>query len=493
MADQLAPQFTGAYGHKVVKTPHLDALAARGARFDAAYCNSPLCAPSRAAFMTGQLPSRIGAYDNACEFPSSVPTFAHYLRQQGYRTCLAGRMHFVGPDQLHGFEERLTTDVYPADFAWVPDWENNEQRDPTWYHNMDPVKEAGTAATTFQLDFDDEVAFSARRKLFDYARDGNAPWCMVASFMHPHDPYVARPEFWDLYEDAEIDLPQTQQSDVDDDPMSARLRVGMEADKVAVTKAEIIAARRAYYANVSYFDAQIGALVHTLEQTGALENTVIIVTSDHGDMLGERGLWYKMNFFEHAARVPLVMAGPGVVPGEIGNVCSLVDVLPTLLDIAGDRPELAGYLDGRSLWPLAGGGTDETSEATGEYFAEMAGYPVFMIRRGHLKYVHCYTDPPQLYDLSEDQSEHVNLAADPAYAQLADQLAEEVVAWWDSVGLWDTVVASQKSRRAVHAGMEAGARTDWDYTPKRDGATEYVRSHMDWTQAAAKLRYPPFS
>ena len=115
MADQLAPQFTGTYGHPIVQTPNLDALAARGMRFDAAYCNSPLCAPARFAFMAGQLVTKIGAYDNAAEFPASIPTFAHYLRQLGYRTCLTGKMHFVGPDQLHGFEERLTTDVYPSD------------------------------------------------------------------------------------------------------------------------------------------------------------------------------------------------------------------------------------------------------------------------------------------------------------------------------------------------------------------------------------------
>ena len=162
MADQLAPHFTGAYGHPVVKTPNLDALAARGMRFDAAYCNSPLCAPSQASFMTGQLVSRIAAYDNASDFGASVPTFAHYLRRAGYRTCLAGRMHFVGPDQLHGFEERATTDVYPADFAWVPDWEHADERIDRWYHNMDPVFEAGHAATTFQIEFDEEVAFAAR-------------------------------------------------------------------------------------------------------------------------------------------------------------------------------------------------------------------------------------------------------------------------------------------------------------------------------------------
>ena len=128
MADQLAPQFTGTYGHPIVQTPNLDALAARGMRFDAAYCNSPLCAPARFAFMAGQLVTKIGAYDNAAEFPASIPTFAHYLRQLGYRTCLTGKMHFVGPDQLHGFEERLTTDVYPSDHAWTPDWDDPHER-----------------------------------------------------------------------------------------------------------------------------------------------------------------------------------------------------------------------------------------------------------------------------------------------------------------------------------------------------------------------------
>ena len=152
MADQLAPHFTGAYGHKVAKTPHIDALAARGMRFDAAYCNSPLCAPSRFSFMSGQLISRITAYDNASEFHASIPTFAHYLKTLGYRTCLSGKMHFVGPDQKHGFQDRVTTDIYPADFAWTPDWEAADERIDKWYHNMQTVKESGMAVATFQTD-----------------------------------------------------------------------------------------------------------------------------------------------------------------------------------------------------------------------------------------------------------------------------------------------------------------------------------------------------
>ena len=129
MADQLTALALPAYGHKVVRAPHLDRLAAEGVLFERAYCNFPLCAPSRASLMSGKLASRIGVYDNAAEFPAAVPTLAHGLRVQGYRTCLAGKMHFVGPDQLHGFEERLTTDIYPADFGWTPNWDAPEERD----------------------------------------------------------------------------------------------------------------------------------------------------------------------------------------------------------------------------------------------------------------------------------------------------------------------------------------------------------------------------
>ncbi len=495
MADQLAPQFTGAYGHKTAKTPHLDALAARGMRFDAAYCNSPLCAPSRFAFMSGQLVSRIAAYDNASEFKASVPTFAHYLKSLGYRTCLSGKMHFVGPDQMHGFEDRVTTDIYPADFAWTPDWEAPDERIDKWYHNMQTVKESGMANATFQIDYDDAVGFAAKRWLFDAARDKalghNAPFAMVASFIHPHDPYVARPEWWNLYSDDEIDMPAFVPALEDQDPFSRRLMDGIEASYVPLMEEEVRRARRAYLANVSYFDSKIGELVQTLEETGDLDNTIVIVTADHGDMLGERGLWYKMNFFEQSARVPLVMAGPGVAVGRATNAVSLVDLLPTFIEVGGGDANMVGEpIDGRSLMPLAQGQDDPVDEAIGEYCAEMTGYPVIMIRRGALKYIHCDSDPPQLFDLGADPLEKANLASDPRYADSAKVFAEEVSTRWDGAALRDKIIATQKSRRALHAAMEAGASEPWDYNPPSDASQQYVRNHMDWTVAANRYRYP---
>ncbi len=209
MADQLAAPMLGMHGGPAI-TPNIDRLAAEGTAFTSAYSNSPLCAPARFAMMSGQLNSRIGAYDNASEFPASIPTFAHHLRAAGYQTSLIGKMHFVGPDQLHGYEERLTTDIYPADFGWTPNWADPDGRFDWWFHNMDSVVDAGIADVTNQLDYDDDVGHQAIRKLRDLARSADdRPWMVTASFTHPHDPYVARQEFWDLYDHESIPLPAT--------------------------------------------------------------------------------------------------------------------------------------------------------------------------------------------------------------------------------------------------------------------------------------------
>jgi choline-sulfatase len=488
MADQLAPHFTGTYGHPVVRTPNMDRLASRGFRFDAAYCNAPLCAPSRFSFMSGQRVTRIAAYDNASEFPASIPTFAHYLREAGYRTCLSGKMHFVGPDQLHGFEERLTTDIYPADFAWTPDWELPDERIDKFYHNMDAVVEAGVAASTYQIDYDEEVGFFARRRIMDYAKEAIAPFAMVVSFIHPHDPYIARADWWNLYEHDEIDLPATPPAL---DPHSKRLMAGIEADIIQPSEAQIRIARHAYYANTSYFDSKVGEILKALEEAQCLDDTVVIVTADHGDMLGERGLWYKMNFFEPSVRVPLIMSGPGVANGTSAGPCSLVDLLPTMLEIAGHDKAPGMPIDGRSLWPTATGAGDTGDEAIAEYCAECASHPLFMIRRGRFKYIHCDIDPPMLFDVEADPQELINLAGDEAHAGIAAAFAAEVASRWDSERIREHVIATQRQRRAVHEAMQRGLVKHWDHQPMIDATQVYVRNHMDWNVAAARGRFPP--
>ena len=262
-------------------------------------------------------------------------------------------------------------------------------------------------------------------------------------------------------------------------------------DLVKVTDDEVRNARHAYFANCSYFDENVGVVIQALEESKQLENTIVIVTSDHGDMLGERGLWYKMNMFEHSARVPLIMSGPGVANGTSDNPCSLVDLLPTLLDIAGqEKPELAMPIDGRSLWPLAKGENEDDREAIVEYCAECASHPIFMIRRGDFKYIHCDVDPPQLFNIKKDPEELMDLIADPKYVGIAEGFEKEVQERWDSEAIRKNVIATQKQRRGIHAAMEAGVFQSWDYNPPRDAANEFIRNHMDWLIAQETKRHP---
>ena len=464
--------------------------------FENAYSNSPLCAPARATLMTGCLPGRSGVYDNAAEFRSSLPTFAHYLRLAGYRTCLSGKMHFVGPDQLHGFEERLTTDIYPADFGWTPDWTRPGERIDWWYHNMSSVKQAGTAEITNQLEYDDEVAFAARRRLYDFARHpGTQPFCLTVSFTHPHDPYVARPKYWDLYKDHEIDLPATPAiAPAEMDAHSRRLHDMSDMASYRITPEDIRASRHGYYANISYVDDLIGGLLETLQATRLAGNTIVVLTSDHGDFLGERGLFYKMSFREHAAHVPMIFHAPEwFAARRVAAPASLADILPTFADLAepGSSARLAMRVDGHSLAGALQGG--ETSPpVVGEYLAEGVTEPMHMIRDGQWKFIRCGSDPAQLFNLAADPAENHNLADEPRCADVAARLRGMLEARFDVASIREAVIESQQARLAVFKALGKGHLFPWDYQPLRAASEQYTRNHRDVTETDVTSRFPLF-
>lgn len=471
--------------------PNLKALAARSTRFANAYTGSPLCAPGRAAFMSGQLPSATGVYDNAAEFPSAVPTFAHHLRRAGYQTCLSGKMHFVGPDQLHGYEERLTTDIYPPDFGWTPDYRKPGERIDWWYHNMSSVTGASVAEITNQLEYDDEVAFHAQRKIQDYARSKDArPWCLTVSFTHPHDPYVARRKYWDLYEECAHLLPQTPAMDyADHDPHSQRIFDANDWRSYDITEADIRQARRAYFANLSYLDDKIGEILRTLDDME--QEAVILFVSDHGDMLGERGLWFKMSFFEGSARVPLMIAAPGMAPGSVRTPVSTIDVCPTLCDLAGvDLAEIAPWLQGESLVPL-GQGAERTAPVAIEYAAEASYAPMVALRYGKWKYTRCALDPDQLFDLEADPQELRNLAEDPAHQGTVTSLRAKSEARWDLVAFDAAVRESQARRLVIYDALRQGGYFPWDFQPLQKASERYMRNHLDLNDLESDRRYPP--
>jgi choline-sulfatase len=476
MVDQLAASWLPMYGHDVVRAPNLGALAADGVVFESAYCASPLCAPSRAAMLTGRLPSRTGVYDNAAELRASEPTVTHHLRAAGYATCLSGKMHFVGPDQLHGYEQRLTTDVYPADLDWTPDWRLPATERLPWYHTMESVLTPGVCTASMQMDYDDEVAHRAVRKLHDLARDpAGRPFFLTVSFTHPHDPWELRPRYWDLYDEAEIDLPAVGPFPREEaDPHSLRLRDMSGIDQAALTDEQVRRARHGYYAAVSYADERIGEVLAALADAGLEDDTIVLFTADHGELLGERGLWYKMAFFEAAARVPLVVRVPGGLGGvRVAEPVSQLDLAPTLLDLCGLGG--AGAMDGRSLAPALGGGALAESDVVAEYLAEGVTSPAVMLRRGRHKYIWCADDPEQLYDVEADPHELDDLA--PSEPALCAELRAEVERRWDMPALGAAVLRSQEERRVVVEALGHGRPASWNFVPGADA--EFVRGSDD--------------
>ncbi|CAG9949318.1 unnamed protein product [Clonostachys rosea f. rosea IK726] len=489
MCDQLTAIALSSYGNKVTKTPNIDKLAAEGTVFENAYCNYPLCAPSRFAMMSGRLPTKIGAFDNASEFPAAVPTIAHYLRDAGYYTCISGKMHFVGPDQHHGYEDRLTTEIYPADFSWVPPKTYDELGDdeivaegkvPFGVSSVETIADAQPLARSQQMDYDEEVARRATQHLFDWRRYGDGrPLFMTVSFTQPHDPYVISREYWDLYTDDEIDSPLTAKIPLGQmDPHSRSLYYHYSLDKFEVTDEIYRRARRGYYGMISYVDRKLGELRQALKDTGLADNTIILFTSDHGDMIGERGLWFKKNLFDPAVRVPLLVYRPGS-PGlsRVSAPVSLVDILPTLVEIAtGSTDAIATEYDGTSLLPLLE--KDEPGrEVMVEHIDGGTKAPRVMIRRGTEKIIVSDAYPTLFYDLSDDPQELVNLTNDPAKQQSVSVMMEEVHKRWDLGSLREQVIKSQRKRQFIYRVMQKGKSQTWEHYPDpiRDH-TRFVRT-----------------
>ncbi len=470
--------------------PNLKRLAANSTRFANCYTASPLCAPGRASFMSGQLPSITGVYDNAAEFPSDLPTYAHHLRRAGYYTCLSGKMHFVGPDQMHGFEDRLTTDIYPADFGWTPDYRKPGERIEWWYHNLGSVTGAGVAEISNQMEYDDEVAFNACAKLYDLARGHDErPWCLTASFTHPHDPYVARRKYWDLYEDCEHLLPEVPAMDYEDhDPHSRRIFDANDWRSFDITEENIRRSRRAYFANISYLDDKIGEILDVLERTR--QEAAIMFVSDHGDMLGERGLWFKMSMFDGSSRVPLMISAPGMRPVRIDAPVSTIDVCPTLAAMAGvSMDEVSPWTEGENLIAVANGEAAR-SPVSIEYAAEASYAPVVAVRADEYKYVRCALDPDLLFHLPGDPHEITNLAEDPAHAGPLAELSAIADERWDLDRFDEEVRRSQARRWVVYEALRNGEYYPWDYQPLQKASERFMRNHLDLNNVEENQRFP---
>jgi choline-sulfatase len=466
MADQMAFDVVGALGHPVVKTPNMDRLVRNGISFNNCYCNSPLCAPSRASFVTGKLVSNIGAYDNGSELPAGIPTFVHHLRRSGYETVLSGKMHYVGPDQLHGFEHRLTKDIHSTGFELTPDWTRGAYANPGTGVNR--LKNPGIIDWNTHLAYDDKVLFRTLEKVRDLGRqEEKNPFFLCASFFHPHDPFVITQPYWDMYKDQDIPLPKVAAQPIERmHPYNQWIQTHHEADQHPLTQEELINNRRAYYGMVTYIDDKVGEIVGELERMKLLDNTVIIITSDHGEMLGEHGMWFKRTFYDPSTKVPLIVSCPARFSGGkiVDDVVSLVDLTATIMQIADvpDADEWLSEMDGASFHTiLEGVNTEWKNEAISEYYGEGALRPMVSLRQGHYKYVHVHGHEPLLFDLDQDPLETRNLAMDLEYESAAAQLKARINDLFDFNDIEKQVLKSQKERLMIAGSLQTGQSVKW--------------------------------
>ena len=477
MADQLMPFLTGAYGHPVVQTPNLDRLVARGVRFDSAYTPFPLCAPARAALLTGRYASSIGCFDNAAPFSADVPTIAHHLTNAGYETVLSGKMHFVGPDQLHGFRHRLTTDIFPAGMDWVPTVDEHG-RFPRGGHAHSYVPpQVGVRPWTKFLSYDEETTYRACDFIRERSRrDAAEPYFLLASLHHPHDPFHVTQELWDLYEGAPIEVPEPW----DGVPRSVLDQWCDEAHGSAevdlADSDNMRALRRAYYGLVTYVDRKLGQILEALDETGQASETVVIFTSDHGDMLGERGMVQKRCFYEWSARVPLIVTFPdGRYEGaRVDTPVSLMDIAPTLLDLTNVDVRERTDMDAETLLTLLDGTARGDRVVFSEYHAEKVHAPAFMVRRGDHKYVYIHGHGTQLFDLATDPSERHDLSGLPESTAIQTDLHGLLVERFDPEALHRAATRSIRHRKLVSDAMQRNG-TRWDHEPRIPDEGRYVR------------------
>ncbi len=479
MADQMAAPALALYGNTTSKTPHLDALANSGVVFDNCYCNLPMCAPSRASLHAGRLPFSLQMYDNACEFHADVPTLAHYLRGLDYRVEMSGKMHFVGPDQLHGYEKRHTTEIYPANFGWTVDWSKGREYRPTNL-TMAPVIESGTCIRSLQMDYDDEVEYHGVQAIYDLARKAdNKPFFLTVSFTSPHSPFVISQEYWDRYDHDDIELPSVPEIALDEkDHLSRNLHYCQGRHQYTVTDEHRRNARHGYYGMLSYIDDKVGKLLSTLEHAGLADDTLVVFTSDHGEMMGERGMWFKQHFFEWAAHVPLIMSMPTrFKTARVKQNVSLIDLMPTFLDMASDS-KFTDYIDqpdGQSLLPALQGDSAVLSDVViSEFAADGSTGPSRMVKKGPFKYMYLEGVDALLYHIEDDPLELNNLSGSPDMAEIEQELAQIALNDWDPEYWKSTIRRSQQQRLKIHE-VTKGDPT-YVHKVRKDDGERYVRN-----------------
>jgi choline-sulfatase len=454
MSDQHNRQMMGCAGHPDIKTPNLDTLAARGTRFANAYANSPICVPSRAAMVTGRYPHQLGVWDNASPYTGSPASWGHRLTAAGRPVTTIGKLHFRGADDDTGFpDQRIPLHCHEG----LGDYQGLlRQEMPPRFQHRKYLLDAGPGDSEY-VRYDRAIGAEAVRWLREEASSYAEPWTLFASFVCPHPPFIAPPEFMALYRPEEITLPVgwRQEEWVYHPAMDLRRKIMFHEEPL--DERTFRQAICAYYALVSFMDDQVGQVLRALDEAGLTDSTRILYTNDHGDMVGKHGLWYKGVMYEDSAGVSMIVAGPDVPAGKVSQTnVSLVDVFPTALQAAGVEPAPEDAdLPGLSLLELASEDGRRSRVAFSEYHSSMSASASFMLRDDRYKLISYVAMPRQLFDLEADPDERHNLADDPALAVVLARLESALRAICDPEEVDRRAQADQRRRVEAVGGAEA--------------------------------------
>ncbi len=420
LSDEHQARAMGCAGHPFVKTPHLDALAARGTRFADAYTPSPICVPARASFATGQYAHKNRLWDNAMPYHGQIPGWGHYLQDAGVPVESIGKLHYRKTGDPAGFDrEHIPMHVVDGvGMVWGSIRAENERVSPKT-RMLGAHIGAGASKYT---DYDQAVTDRTVDWLVEHAKD-DLPWCLYVGLVAPHFPLVVPQEFFDLYPPDSLPAPKMNPKDgYQRHPWVELQNAQMDSEANFTSEAERRHAVAAYYGLVTWMDHNVGRIMTALEAAGMSDNTTVIYSSDHGDNVGARGLWGKSNLYQESVSVPLIIAGPGV---PIGTCDTPVD----LLDISATIPAHFGLdfeCQGTPLTDIAAQPDDLERVIFSEYHAVGAVSAAYMLRKGRYKLNNYVGFEPELFDLIADPEESINLASDPAYADVKIDLANEL-------------------------------------------------------------------
>jgi choline-sulfatase len=468
-SDQHSPRVLGCYGNPVIMTPNLDALAARGTRFRNAYCPTPICVPSRASLATGRYGHDIENWDNGTPYiGTEADSWGKRLTEQGHKVTTIGKLHYRQVDDPSGFpDQRLPMHVLDG----VGDVLGCLRADsPIRPHSRQHIYNAGPGEVEYTR-YDRAILDEAVKFLKEEAPKEEKPWAVFVSFVYPHFPLVAPQEYFDLYPLDSVPLPvQWSGDERSQHPFQVWQRQQQTLD-APIDELTVRKAIAAYYAMVTFLDDNIGKVLRALEESGQAENTRVVYTTDHGEQLGEHGMWWKSSMLEASVGIPLIVAGPDIPQGKVSTTnVSLVDCFPGIVQATGAelRPQDAD-LPGESIFELARQ-DDRERVVFSEYHAANSPCAAYLIRTGRYAYIRYIDMPPQLFDMIDDPYQTRDLGQDPAFAAIRAECEAHLRAICDPEATDARAQADQRRRVMEAGGPEAviAAGVKIPYTPAPD-------------------------